>query len=316
MTKEELDDTHERRDESDRTAVPPPTTRIKIITDAEDSGDTAYLVLIAHPENEKLGTRYPLPPGGVLEIGRSATCDIRFPTVTSISRHHARLSFDSGVWLEDLQSTNGTRVNDARVTEPIKLSSGDRIQAGTLHFKLLHDRDVEHAYHVAVYEMMTRDGLTQLYNRRKFDEDAEKEFVRASRYARPLSVVIFDIDHFKKVNDTYGHLRGDSVLRRVAKTAEELTRMEQTLARVGGEEFAILCPEVDAEHAKVHAERLREAVAALEHGEGEEMFRVTCSFGIAQWSPEIERFADLMDAADGALYRSKEGGRNQVTIAD
>lgn len=313
MTKE-LDDTREERDDADR-IVPPPTTRMRIITDEDDSGETAYLVLIAHPENERLGTRYPLPHGGTLEIGRSAECDIRFPTVTSISRRHALLSFETGVWIEDLRSTNGTRVNDVRVTEPVKLASGDRIQAGTLHFKLLHDRDVEHAYHVAVYEMMTRDGLTQLYNRRKFDEDAEKEFVRASRYGRPLSLVLFDIDHFKKVNDTWGHPRGDSVLRRVARVAEELTRTEQTLARVGGEEFAILCPEADAEHASVHAERLRVAIGAIDHGEGEGSFRVTCSFGIAQWSPEIASLADLVEAADTALYRSKEAGRNRVTIA-
>jgi pSer/pThr/pTyr-binding forkhead associated (FHA) protein len=197
MKDETEDDDGERKAER---VVPPPTTRIRTITEAEDSGATAYLVLIAHPDNEQLGTRYALPPGGVLEIGRSASCDIRFPSITSISRNHARLTFETGVWIEDLQSTNGTRVNDVPVSEPLKLSSGDRIQTGTLHFKLLHDRDVEHAYHVAVYELMTRDGLTQLYNRRRFDEDAEKEFGRASRHGRPLSLVLFDIDHFKNVN--------------------------------------------------------------------------------------------------------------------
>jgi diguanylate cyclase (GGDEF)-like protein len=118
------------------------------------------------------------------------------------------------------------------------------------------------------------------------------------------------------VNDTYGHPRGDSVLRNIARAAAELTRLEQTLARVGGEEFAILCAEVDAERARQLAEHLRETVEALEHGEGESAFRVTCSFGVAEWRPAFQSFADLYAAADHALYRSKEEGRNRVTVAE
>src|SRR5205085_10377144 len=133
----------------------------------------------------------------------------------------------------DLGSTNGTIVEDEPAHGPTVLRSGARFQVGAVHFKLLVEQDVEHAYHLAVYEMMMRDGLTALYNRRKLDEEADRECARALRYHRPLSLVIFDIDHFKVVNDTWGHLRGDAVLQRVASGARGVMRAEQVLARIG-----------------------------------------------------------------------------------
>jgi two-component system cell cycle response regulator len=277
--------------------------------------DVADVLLIAHPENALLGTRYRLTRGGSLLIGRSSKAGISLPDVPSVSRHHAKLEFADGITIEDLGSTNGTRVEDVIIDGPRSLSSGQRFQVGAVHFKLLHDRDVEQAYHVAVYELMMRDGLTQLFNRRKFDEEAHREWLRAERYRRPLALVLFDVDHFKRVNDTHGHLQGDAVLQRIAATARDVTRTEQVVARVGGEEFAVLCPEVDGEGAWALAERLRAAIADLEHAGLEEPFRVTCSFGVASSDKPFASFAEMYDGADRALYASKEGGRDRVTVA-
>lgn len=275
----------------------------------------ADVVLIAHPENLLLGTRYPLARGDALEIGRSPSAHISLPDVTSVSRRHARLTFLDEIRIEDLGSTNGTIVEDQVVTGSREIRSGERFQVGAVHFKLLHEQDVEHAYHVAVYELMMRDGLTSLYNRRKFEEEARRECVRAVRYHRPLSLVLFDADDFKSVNDTHGHLKGDAVLKRIAATAQEMTRSEQVVARVGGEEFGVLCPEVGAQGSEALAERLREAIAGIEHRHEGCSFGVTCSFGVAAWDESWQSFSELYDAADAALYESKQRGRNRTTVA-
>ena len=295
--------------------LPTPHTSPLSPSTGEEPPGTADVVLIAHPENLLLGTRYPLARGEELEIGREPTCHISLPDVTSVSRRHARLTFGEQIRIEDLGSTNGTLVEDQIVTGSREIRSGERFQVGAVHFKLLHERDVEHAYHVAVYELMMRDGLTGLYNRRKFEEEAQRECIRADRYHRPLSLVLFDADDFKSVNDTHGHLKGDAVLKKIAAAAQDLTRSEQVVARVGGEEFGVLCPEVGSDGAEALAERLREAIGKIEHRHQERSFAVTCSFGVAAWDASRQSFSELYDAADAALYESKQGGRNRTTVA-
>ena len=276
----------------------------------------ASLILIAHPEQRHLGSRYRLTRGGSLEIGRAPTADVSLPEVLSVSRNHARLHWtDGGVQIEDLGSTNGVCLNNRRLEGPTVLQNGDRVQTGAVHFKFLLEKDLEHAYHLAVYELMMRDGLTELYNRRKFEEESQREFARAERYDRPLSLILFDIDLFKGINDTHGHLAGDAVLKSMATLLSGHVRAEQVMARVGGEEFALLCPEVDAEGARALAERLREAIAQQAHGEERSRFLITCSFGVAARSPGMASPLDLFAASDDALYRSKQAGRNRVSLA-
>ena len=123
------------------------------------------------------------------------------------------------------------------------LRSGDRFQTAAVHFKFLHEQDVESAYHLAIYELVAKDGLTEIFNKRKFEEELQRELARAARHQRPLSLIIFDLDEFKAINDTYGHLCGDFILKQIASLARELVRPEQVLARVGGDEFVILAPE-------------------------------------------------------------------------
>jgi two-component system cell cycle response regulator len=275
-------------------------------------GDEANLIVIAHPDHRSLGRRYRLVAGASLHIGRSADAEISLPDVPSVSRRHARVLFENDVLLEDLGSRNGTYLNEIQVTGVRPLSSGDRFQTGTVVFKFLHEEDTENAYHEAIYELVIRDGLTNLYNRRKFHQELEREVARARRYGRSLSLVLFDIDHFKRVNDTFGHMGGDVVLRNVAHAADSVVRQEQVLARVGGEEFAVISPETTLEGACQFAEKLRVACEELTFTGSGVSATVTCSFGVAALDGETKTAEALYAAADRALYLAKAGGRNRV----
>lgn len=277
----------------------------------------ANVILIAHPENRMLGTRYRVRPGSSIEIGRSPAAEISMPEVLSISRTHARLDHrGSEVVLEDLGSTNGTYVNDEPIEEPSVVHSGDRFQVGAVHFKFLHERDVENAYHLAIYNLVMRDGLTEIFNKRKYREEIDREVARASRYERPLTLLLFDIDRFKDINDNYGHLCGDFILKQVADRVREVIRTEQIFARVGGEEFVVLCPETEPEKAMTLAEKLRRRIGdePVEYAGFE--VPVTCSFGVAAFEEILETPDELYEAADRALYHSKESGRDRVTLYD
>jgi len=280
---------------------------------ATDPGPEASLILIAHPLQQGLGTRHRLQSQSSLVLGRAADCQISMPEVTSLSRNHVRLTYKTEtVVIEDLQSTNGTYVNDRRIEEATALRSGDRFQAGGAHFKFLQERDIENAYHQAIHELVILDGMTQIANKRRFEEEAERELGGARRYGRPLSLILFDVDRFKSVNDTYGHLGGDFVLKAIVELTRRLLRREQLFARVGGDEFALLTPEAPPESARLLAERVRSRIARHEFAHSGTAFRVTASFGISSLSAEVTTVRDLYEEADRALYRAKNAGRNGV----
>lgn len=286
-----------------------------LVSEHRDLEFEAHLILFAHPEDQMLGNRFRLPPQRTLEIGRSSSADISMPGIRSLSRRHARLEHHGPVVrIEDLGSTNGTYVNDQRISGPRRLRSGDRFQVGALHFKFLHEKDPENAYHEAIYQLVTCDGLTGIFNKRKFDEEMRREFHRAQRHLRPLSLIFFDIDHFKNVNDNHGHLCGDYVLQQIARVAKSFARPEQFIARIGGEEFAILCPETTAQGAGVLAEKLRAQIEAESFHYADVDLNLTCSFGVAQLREDMKRPEDIYDLADQAMYRSKREGRNRVSV--
>jgi diguanylate cyclase (GGDEF)-like protein len=161
-----------------------------------------------------------------------------------------------------------------------------------------------------------RDGLTEIFNQRKFHEEVEREVTRAERYGRPLSMILFDIDRFKTVNDNYGHLCGDYVLKRVTEKVAQLLRSEQIFARVGGEEFAAILPETNGENAAQLAEKLRLVIAEKPFQYAGLEVPVTSSFGVAELSPAAVTKDALYEAADRALYYSKQNGRDLVTKYD
>jgi diguanylate cyclase (GGDEF)-like protein len=161
-------------------------------------------------------------------------------------------------------------------------------------------------------ELSRTDALTGLRNRRSFDEELKMRFEHARRYGRPLTLVMIDIDHFKEVNDAFGHPVGDAVLQKVAQVLQRTTRQSDVVARFGGEEFAVLLPETPMREALQFAEKIRAAVAAEDLGTGMPP-RITISAGVAGMSKsELHSPEELVAAADAALYRAKGNGRNRV----
>lgn len=163
--------------------------------------------------------------------------------------------------------------------------------------------------------LATTDGLTKASNRRHFLELSEKEFLRARRYQHPMSVIMIDADHFKNINDTFGHDTGDNVLRELTRAVLKELRNSDLFGRIGGEEFAATLPETDEESAAQVAERLRETIESLALKAGDEDFQFTVSIGIAMLSKEDSEFSTILKRADNALYRAKETGRNKVIIS-
>jgi diguanylate cyclase (GGDEF)-like protein len=250
-----------------------------------------------------------------LAIGRSQEADLHLPGM-SVSRLHCEIRReDSEYRIHDLGATNTTRVNDQPVTEAV-LVDGDHITVGETILKFISDSSVEALYHEEVYQLATHDPLTDLCNRRHFIELADKEIARALRHERPLALCIVDVDLFKPVNDRYGHIAGDGVLKKIAAVMHGLVRGEDLAARIGGEEFAVLLPEADMDAANRFAERLRESVEAATFELGGETQRLTVSVGIAGLSPGRDDRSKLMQAADVALYRAKAEGRNRVRVED
>ena len=273
----------------------------------EPTGGRACLVVIYGPE---LGKRSTLG-SEVFEVGRSNKCELAIDQ-ESISRHHARITYDGERHsVQDLGSTNGTYVNDQPI-QKCTLRDGDQIKVGRSILKYMHGDNVEANYHEEIYRLMTTDALTQTFNRRYFNEALEREFTRSMRYKRALSLIIFDIDFFKKINDTYGHVAGDSVLRQLAVVVKPRLRQQDVLARVGGEEFAVLLPEVDGVGGRVAGEKVRRLVEAARFSIDQREFSCTVSVGMAEWKPEMAAPIALYDAADKRLYEAKQGGRNRV----
>ncbi|MDY7034017.1 MAG: GGDEF domain-containing protein [Thermodesulfobacteriota bacterium] len=167
-------------------------------------------------------------------------------------------------------------------------------------------------------EQALRDGLTDLYNRRYFEELLDKELKRSERYSNTFSLLMIDIDHFKKINDNYGHTTGDWVLQTISKQFKETVRATDFVARYGGEEFAIVLPETNTRGALILAERLRQIVEELREKMDNLHFKVTISLGITSYNPTKckKSKAEIIEAADSALYNSKKTGRNKVSVAD
>jgi diguanylate cyclase (GGDEF)-like protein len=164
---------------------------------------------------------------------------------------------------------------------------------------------------------LVTDEKTRLYNYRYFCERAAEEFKRAQRYENELTCIMIDLDHFKRLNDTHGHLKGDRVLRELGRVLREGARETDFVARYGGEEFAILCPHTDAEQGMVVAERIRRAVEEREFDLEGASARITVSAGVATWPRrrDARSATDLIEAADAALYEAKRQGRNRVVAA-
>lgn len=270
---------------------------------------TACLVLI-YPPSPLMGQRFPLQ-ASPLYIGRGSDCQIQVD-LDSVSRRHALIrESDAKITIEDLGSTNGTYVNEEQI-EQQALKHGDLIHVGKIIFKFLYSGNVEAEYHEAIYRMTIIDGLTEAYNKRFLLDFLEREIASCIRHQKPLSLAMLDLDHFKNVNDTHGHLTGDQVLREISRRIRDRIRSEEILARYGGEEFAVVMPDTDHQGALVFGEQLRQLVFEEPvRFEGEEI-PVSISVGVATVVGESIDPEALIKIADNHLYEAKRTGRNRV----
>lgn len=251
-------------------------------------------------------------------VGRGADCEIVVHDASASRRHAAvfRREGDSpeAAWIEDLGSTNGTFVNGEKLDGARQLVEHDRVRVGATLFGFRLREDLELEGERRLIQLATIDPLTGLMNRGAFDQALEREFERAHRYGRPVSLLLLDLDHFKRVNDTWGHPVGDRVLAQVAAAIRGCLRHVDLAARLGGEEFAVLLTETNAEGAAVAGERVRHAVGSLAMAVGDEPVQVTASVGVVTWSPMFATAAEMVAAADKTLYRAKAAGRNRTLV--
>ncbi len=289
------------------------TTRVTEVRMSRPDSKTrnrATLTVVSGPDT---GRVHSLGPS--VTIGRARTCEIALDE-PSISRTHARVtcSGDGNWWLVDLQSRNGTYVDGFRVDRH-RLQDGDRLQLGpVIEFRYaITDDDGERLLR-ELYESSVRDPLTGVYNRKHLTERLVSELSYCLRHRTEVAVLLFDIDHFKRVNDTWGHLAGDLVLKSVATLVGRTIRTEDILARYGGEEFVVIARDTGAVGALALAERIRSVVESTVTQYERTPIRVTVSVGVAtslscagKLSPEA-----IIGAADRNLYAAKDRGRNRV----
>lgn len=266
----------------------------------------ASLVII---HGERLGERIRLDQERSLVIGRGSDCDLQL-SQSSVSRRHCQLFRDGDRYrIRDLGATNRTFLNDQPVIEAW-LTDGDHITVGQSILKYVSPSNLEAHYHAEVHQRTILDGLTGVYNRRYFLDMLEREIARNERHHRVFSLVILDLDLFKQINDDLGHLAGDDILQALGAVLRKRVRRNDTAARIGGEEFAILLPETRLDSALEVAEDVRQAVSDHEFRAGDRTIALTTSAGVAQWLPEMQSASEILRAADEALYAAKEAGRN------
>jgi two-component system, cell cycle response regulator len=256
------------------------------------------------------GRVIPLDQNGIV-LGRGADVHIRIED-EGVSRQHARFCvLKEKVLLEDLKSTNGVWCNRCRIKRAI-LRDGDCLQFGKclVAFRLNHPE--EGALLKTLYRRATRDPLTGLYNRTFASDRLTQEVERHRRYHCGLSVIQLDLDHFKQINDAFGHATGDKMLSKVARVVQACLRSCDLAARIGGEEILVVLPETSLEQARSIAEKIRMQVESLSLGCQGRVIKVTASFGVVAAEEKEVNSAALVAEADAACYRAKKAGRNRV----
>jgi diguanylate cyclase (GGDEF)-like protein len=249
-------------------------------------------------------------------IGRSPDCAVMVDE-DQVSREHARVTLtESGYLIQDLQSTNGTLVNGRAIQEHV-LQDGDRVQIGTATvLKFNYQDELESTFNEELYNSANRDYLTDVYNKKYLLDRLRMEFSFSKRHNTNLALIMFDLDHFKEINDKYGHLAGDEVLKGVCVRISQSKREEDVLARFGGEEFVVVLREADGKTAYLMAEKMRRMIADQPFRfEGKEM-KITISLGVcalddlkANPPASLDEFLLL---TDNQLYRAKGEGRNRT----
>ncbi len=260
-----------------------------------------------------------------MTLGRSPECDVCLESL-GVSRRHAELrEVGDTVTLYDLGSSNGTHLNEQRIQAPVALKDGDVLRLGAAVLKFSDRQSQDALLHDRLYRLATVDSGTDTHTRKYLLEALEREVKLTRRTGRPLSVMCLDLDNFKAVNNRHGHNAGDLVLRSTATATQERLRGSDILARMGGDEFAVVLPDTELPAAIELAERVRTAVAARSFelatpAQGSTAapaattrHRQTVSIGVTQLTQHTLDVRDLLGAADAMLYAAKRAGRNRVS---
>ena len=254
---------------------------------------------------------------GVNVLGRAPNAEIRIVD-DGVSRHHARIRVEGDqLFVEDMASRNGTFLNGQRLAGPAPLAEGDKLQIGrTTVLRFAYHDQLDESFHESLLSSALRDPLTKLFNKRYLMDRLDSELKFAQRHETAVSLLLLDIDHFKKVNDTHGHLAGDAVLANLAQVLARAVRNEDVVARFGGEEFAIILRAIGIEPAAHMAERMRKLVEATQAPFNALQLKATVSIGVACFpTTPAKTPEELVEAADKALYQAKNDGRNRVRRA-
>ncbi len=298
-------------------------------TDQVDITPVAKTILLSSKASKKaclvvlrgidLGSVIPINNDSIV-IGRSPLCDAQM-NEDSVSREHVRVSLQDSdeVMVEDLGSTNGTFVEGKRISSAT-LKPGERLLLGrqTVLKFVIQDK-LDRLYQQEIYDSSIRDGLTSVHNRKYIEERMVRDLSYARRHHTPISFLMFDLDHFKQINDTYGHQSGDQVLIAVANAVTDAIRTEDVFGRYGGEEFAVIAPKIDLEGGQTLGERIRARIenekVIAQDGSGKTI-GVTASIGVAAVHPDAIIDSTLViSVADSNLYKAKGNGRNQVVAS-
>ena len=284
---------------------------LKDLVDQESRARQACVTVVA---GKQRGQTFVLPLG-TTSIGRAPGANLLVDEA-GVSRRHVDIIVlpEEQVILKDRNSTNGTLVNgDVVKNESRAPKDGDKIQIGSAFLiKFSYQDKLDTSAQQHLYDSAVRDALTGVYNKRYLDERIDQEWAAHVRYKTHISLLILDVDHFKRINDTLGHSAGDRVLRNVAHSIQRGLRKEEVFARYGGEEFVVLLRESTLEAAEQCAERMRSLVESTTVQWEDDVVRVTISLGVATTAAlPADSAKALLARADEHLYQAKQGGRNR-----
>lgn len=291
----------------------PATDTLKIDLELAKATDPVLILIRGTPQ----GKKYSLKGQKKYILGRDKSADIQLDDA-NVSRQHSIITMeDEKIYIADMGSRNGTFLNDESIgPNKVELAKEDMIKMGSTILKYLPAGQLETLYHINITNAAHMDKLTSLYNRKYISEVLEVEFKRAKALHSNISVVLFDIDNFKKINDTYGHDCGDYVLTTLGAQVKASGLRERDLAgRYGGEEFIVVLTNSNTQQASDVAERIRKKIEGHKFEYEGNTIPVTVSLGVASIKKDFHLGSDIYKEADKALYESKRNGKNRVTVA-
>ncbi len=277
------------------------------------SNITASITAISGP---RTGLSFQLEPHTEITLGRSPDAGIQVVD-TGISRTHIRMHFDgASVFVKDLTSANGTYVNSTKLTGKIEIKNGDQVSIGvSTVFKLSLNNQLDAEYKDYIEEQLSKDILTNAYNRKAFAHFLNSTFIAAKRDFSPLCLFMIDVDNFKIINDSHGHQVGNKILKHIPDKLIQTVRSADIVCRYGGDEFAIVCPNIDSLSGLQLAEQVRNNVEVMKFSVGDKKINTTLSIGVSNYPDnEIKCVSQFIAYADKAMYKAKRKGRNQIGL--